>query len=117
MAAFASKLQTEHKVKAIALSADASKPSDVVDVFKKVKAELGKIDVLVYNAAYFKMASVANTNLEDYEAAYRTIALGAIASAKEVLPSMLEDKKGTIVSYIFSQKSAVFAQLRRWDFP
>jgi short-subunit dehydrogenase len=103
LASFASQLQSDHKIKATTYSADASKTADVIEVFKKIKADLGNPQVLVYNAAYFKIASVANSAPEDYEQAYNTIALGGIVSAKQVLPAMLEAKDGTIVRLFTSQ--------------
>lgn len=101
MTNFAEKIRSESKVKVLALSADASKPNDVAAAFKQVRAELGKVDVLIYNVGYFKRAPVMETSVQDYEQAFQTITMGAISSSKEVLQPMIDDKSGTIVSKHF----------------
>ncbi|QSQ21046.1 SDR family NAD(P)-dependent oxidoreductase [Pyxidicoccus parkwayensis] len=76
---------------------DATDEAAVRASFARLRAEHGAPDVCVYNAGIFKMAGFLETSPEDFEAAWRINCLGAMLCAREVLPAMLEEQRGTLL--------------------
>jgi len=66
-------------------------------VFGQIKAEMGPVDVLVYNAGSGQFGSVDDTTPDDFEGSWRVNALGCFACAKPVIPDMREAKAGNLV--------------------
>ena len=66
-------------------------------VFEGIKAEMGPVEVLVYNAGSGMFGSVDDTTLEDFEASWRVNALGCLVCSKEVIPDMRAAKAGNLV--------------------
>lgn len=67
--------------------------------FKRIKAELGAVDVLVYNAGARRVngRSILDTTSEEFENFTKINLFGAFWSTKCVLPDMLAASKGTIL--------------------
>jgi len=66
-------------------------------VFERIKAEMGPVDVLVYNAGSGQFGSVDDTTPEAFEGSWRVNALGCLVCAKQVIPDMREAKAGNII--------------------
>jgi NAD(P)-dependent dehydrogenase (short-subunit alcohol dehydrogenase family) len=52
---------------------------------------------VIYNAHKFLVKPFADTCVADFETVWRTDVLGAVATAKSLLPSMLENGGGTMI--------------------
>jgi len=72
---------------------------DVISSFEKIVAELGEVDVLVYNAGARRVngRSVLDTTTEEFEGFTKINLFGAFWATKCVLPAMLAKQKGTII--------------------
>jgi len=90
-------INAEKGGRAYSFSVDASDQQSVSTGFKSIRDQLGHVDVLVYNVAAFGMGSILDIKPEDFEKSWRALCLGAFLASKEVLPSMVEKKKGTIL--------------------
>ena len=66
-------------------------------VFGQIKAEMGPVEVLVYNAGSGQFGSVDDTTPEAFEGSWRVNALGCLVCAKQVIPDMREAKAGNLV--------------------
>jgi NADP-dependent 3-hydroxy acid dehydrogenase YdfG len=71
----------------------------VISSFNSIRAELGPVQVLVYNAGARRVngRSVLDTTTEEFEGFTRINLFGAFWSSKCVLPDMLAAGKGTII--------------------
>jgi NADP-dependent 3-hydroxy acid dehydrogenase YdfG len=71
----------------------------VISSFSSIRAELGPVDVLVYNAGARRVngRSVLDTTTEEFENFTRINLFGAFWSSKCVLPDMLAAERGTII--------------------
>jgi NAD(P)-dependent dehydrogenase (short-subunit alcohol dehydrogenase family) len=57
-------------------------------VFERIRAEMGPVQVLVYNAGAGKFSNVDATTTVDFEQAWRTNALGCLVACQQVIPDM-----------------------------
>lgn len=80
-----------------AFACDVTDPSAVEAAFATVRAEMGKIDVLVYNAGSGVWGNIEELSAHDFEQSWRVNTMGAFLVSKQVIPSMKEDKTGTII--------------------
>lgn len=80
-----------------AYSVDASVESDVADLIAHVEAQHGAVDVMHYNAANLRNATLAAQPLETLVSDLAVNIGGALAAAKTVLPCMADRKQGTIL--------------------
>lgn len=83
---------------AVALPGDVADPESVRAFFAQARAQLGPIDLLVNNAGAFKVASVADTTLEDWDRIMAVNARGPFLCIKEVLPEMMARRSGVIIN-------------------
>ncbi len=67
------------------------------ETFERIKAEMGPVEVLVYNAGSGMFGSIDDTTPEAFESSWRVNALGCLACAKQVLPDMRKAKGGNII--------------------
>jgi len=67
------------------------------EVFRRIKEEMGPVEVLVYNAGSGQFGSIDDTTPEALESAWRVNALGLLACAKQVIPDMRKARAGNIV--------------------
>jgi NAD(P)-dependent dehydrogenase (short-subunit alcohol dehydrogenase family) len=65
--------------------------------FQAIRAEMGEVDVLVYNAGSGVWGNVEEVSPADFEASWRVNALGAFLTAKQVIPAMKSARHGSIV--------------------
>jgi NAD(P)-dependent dehydrogenase (short-subunit alcohol dehydrogenase family) len=76
---------------------DVGDGGSVHRVFEAIATDLGPVDTLLYNAGAGVFGTVEDIGLDDFEAAWRTSAWGALAVAKEVIFSMKSRGQGSIV--------------------
>lgn len=81
----------------MALSADIGVVEQVNAAFAAVRAELGPVDVLLYNAGSAAWGNLSEISAEQFEQAWRVNALGAFASAKAVAPDMIARGSGVML--------------------
>ncbi|KAI1267440.1 hypothetical protein F5Y18DRAFT_337930 [Xylariaceae sp. FL1019] len=65
---------------------------------KALVAQYGKIDVLINNAGYALLSSVEDLPMEEVQNIFNVNLYGTIRTIKGVLPSMRQQKSGTIVN-------------------
>ncbi len=94
--AYSSKFAAELE-SASAYACDVTDPSAVESAFAAVRADMGEIDVLVYNAGSGVWGNIEELSAHDFEQSWRINTLGAFLASKEVIPSMKEQKAGTII--------------------
>ena len=79
-----------------AIAVDVTDASAMTSAFARA-AKAGTPDVLIYNAGAGKFGNVDQLAAADFEAAWRTNALGCFLAVKEVLPAMRRRGSGSIV--------------------
>ena len=85
-------------VDSVALELDVTDGAMVGDVFARVAAELGAIDVLVNNAGIAESASFGRTDPALWERHLRVNATGPYLCTREVLPGMLARSWGRVIN-------------------
>lgn len=84
--------------RAIAVKANVFDHDESEQMVRKVENELGKIDIVVLNAgANFKNAPFLELTWEDFEKKILHEVEGSFWTLKAVLPSMIEQKKGSVI--------------------
>lgn len=99
---------------AFSFSADVTREKELESAFHEITEKAGSIGVLVYNAGDFKMESILNIKPEEFKRSWEINCLGAFLCAKFVLPSMIEEKEGTIIftgATASKRGSAMFSRL------
>jgi NAD(P)-dependent dehydrogenase (short-subunit alcohol dehydrogenase family) len=81
----------------LAVRADATDAGSVASAFEEVRRSLGDPEVFVYNAGAFRMGSVLEVSPEDFDDCFRANCSGAFYGAQQVLPAMVEKRRGTIL--------------------
>jgi NAD(P)-dependent dehydrogenase (short-subunit alcohol dehydrogenase family) len=84
--------------RARALALDVTDRAQVEAVVRQVRAELGRIDVLVNNAAYGYLAAIEEGDEADVRAMFETNFWGTLAMVRAVLPIMRAQGGGHIVN-------------------
>ncbi len=85
--------------KAVALKCDVSNDSEVNVVFSKAKAALGKIDILVNNAALWRCwAPFMETPVDDWKKFFDVNVMGVVYCTRAALPDMIEANYGRIIN-------------------
>jgi NAD(P)-dependent dehydrogenase (short-subunit alcohol dehydrogenase family) len=78
-------------------TADVGDAAAVHGAFERIRAELGPVEALLYNAGSGVFAPFLDTPPDLFEAAWRVNALGLLLCAREVAPAMVEAGRGTIL--------------------
>jgi len=81
-----------------AILMDVTDEASVQSVFDKIKADHGRLDVLINNAAIRKMSPFMETSLADWRAIMATNLDGVFLCCRAALPMMVAQKSGTIVN-------------------
>lgn len=92
------KMKDLEKVGATAIQMDITKDDDIKKTVKLVLSEQGKIDVLLNNAGYAIYGSMEDTTIEDARRQFEVNLFGLARITQLVLPSMRENKSGTIIN-------------------
>ena len=82
---------------AVAYGCDISDPSAVTTVFEKIAAELGAVDVLLFNAGSGVFKSVEEITPAEFEDAWRVNAYGSFLCSQAVIPAMKARGAGAIL--------------------
>lgn len=92
-------INTDHPNSTKYYITDASNEDNVTSTFTAIKAELGPVNVLVYNAGLRRMTprTILETSSEEFENFTKINMFGAFWASKAVLPDTLEAGKGTIL--------------------
>jgi NAD(P)-dependent dehydrogenase (short-subunit alcohol dehydrogenase family) len=80
-----------------AYACDVGDEASVKRAFAAIAAELGDVEVVVYNAGSGVWATVEELTPADFEASWRVNALGALLVGQAVIPAMKKAGKGNIV--------------------
>jgi NAD(P)-dependent dehydrogenase (short-subunit alcohol dehydrogenase family) len=76
---------------------DVADAASVSAAFQATRADLGEVDVLVFNAGSGVWGTVEDVSAEDFERSWRVNALGLFLCAKVVIPAMRAKGRGAIV--------------------
>lgn len=82
---------------ASAYPCDAADERQVVETFAAIESDLGPVDTLLYNAGSAVFGNIDRIAASDFEAAWRTNALGLFHCANAVVAGMRSAGKGHIV--------------------
>jgi len=80
-----------------AYACDVNDAESVERAFAALTRELGEVEVLVYNAGSGVWGNIEDISAADFEACWRTNALGALLAVKQVVPAMKRAGRGNIV--------------------
>lgn len=80
-----------------AYGCDVADAASVKAAFTAIRADLGEVDVVVFNAGSGAWGSVEEITPEIFEAAWRVNALGALLVSQEAIPAMKHKGAGAIV--------------------
>lgn len=76
---------------------DVTDAASVDHAFGAIRAELGEVEVLIYNPGVIVRGSVEDITPADFEASWRTNALGGLLAAQQVIPAMKQKQRGSII--------------------
>ncbi|WP_044251064.1 SDR family NAD(P)-dependent oxidoreductase [Chondromyces apiculatus] len=82
---------------AAVIPADAGDEASMAEAFAKVRTDVGAPEVLVYNAGAFVVSGILELAPATFTSAWRANCLGGFLAAREVLPAMLEQGRGTLL--------------------
>ena len=80
-----------------AYACDVTSESAIATTFDRIRAQLGEVEVLVYNVGSSVWGDVEAITPADFESTWRVNALGALLVAKQVIPAMKRSAKGSII--------------------
>jgi NAD(P)-dependent dehydrogenase (short-subunit alcohol dehydrogenase family) len=80
-----------------AYACDVADGASVKAAFAAIRAEMGEVDTLVFNAGSGTWGSVEDITPEAFEVAWRVNALGALLVSQEVIPAMKRAGAGAII--------------------
>ncbi len=83
---------------AIGITCDVRKAADVQAMVEKVKTTFGKIDILVNNAGNSSMVAIADMDEATWDAVLDTHLKGMYLCCHHVLPQMIEQQSGVVIS-------------------
>ncbi len=80
-----------------AYACDVTNEAGVASTFDRIRADLGEVEVLVYNAGSSLWGDIESITAADFESAWRVNAFGALLVAKQVIPAMKRSAVGSII--------------------
>ncbi|MEO8209707.1 MAG: SDR family NAD(P)-dependent oxidoreductase, partial [bacterium] len=78
-------------------AADAGDEKSLIDSFQNIHSNFGETAVLLYNVFSFREGKPMELKYDDVVTDFKVNVAGALLSAQQVLPAMLEKKEGTIL--------------------
>ena len=97
---------TNANVRVQFLAADGTRPATIEKALATIATQMGEIEVLIYNArGSFASREPLELTYEELEDNFRLEVVGALASAKSVLPAMRERGTGSV---FFSSATAAY---------
>ncbi len=79
------------------ISVDAKDPEGIKRAFDQVQTDLGSPEVLVYNAGVFQLGGILEISPDQFQECWQVNCMGAFLAAQQVLPAMIEGRRGTIL--------------------
>ena len=76
---------------------DLTDAASIATVFDAIEAQLGKVEVLLFNAGKGVWGDIGEITAEDFEGSWRISTLGLFLVAKRVVPAMVAAGEGAIV--------------------
>lgn len=92
------KLTKELGANAISVGLDITDPEKVSDLFKRLRAEHGSVDILINNAGLLSTNKAVETTTEEWRQIMSVNLDGCFYLCRECLPDMRENKWGRIVN-------------------
>jgi 3-oxoacyl-[acyl-carrier protein] reductase len=83
--------------KAVAIGANVAVESEVAKLFDEIKAQFGRVDVLVNNAGIYNFAQLEEITPEHYQKIYNINVLGVILASKAASP-LFPESGGAIIN-------------------
>jgi NAD(P)-dependent dehydrogenase (short-subunit alcohol dehydrogenase family) len=83
--------------RARAYGCDVADATSVEAAFEQIRADLGDVDVLIFNAGSGVWGSIEDVSPEDFERSWRINALGLFLCARAAIPAMRRRGKGAII--------------------
>lgn len=80
-----------------AYAADAADSQSLKKTFRRIEADLGEPDLVVFNAGTFEPGQVLDIEPEDFERCWKIGCYGGLVTAQEGARQMLTRGKGTII--------------------
>ncbi|MBI3524243.1 MAG: SDR family NAD(P)-dependent oxidoreductase [Betaproteobacteria bacterium] len=80
-----------------AYDCDVTDAASVERTFGAIRSELGEVDVLIHNPGSGVWGNVEDITPGDFEASWKTNALGGLLVAQQVIPVMKKNRRGSIV--------------------
>lgn len=80
-----------------AYACDVTSEAEVASAFKRIRSELGEVEVLVYNAGSGVWGDIEHITAAGFETSWRVNALGTLLTAQQVIPAMKRGAKGRII--------------------
>ena len=77
---------------------DVTSPADLKTMAERTRAEFGRIDVLVNNAGIYRAAAPLDVTEAHWDAVMNINAKAVFFASQAVLPTMIAQKRGSIVS-------------------
>lgn len=96
--ALAGRLATEYHVRTLAVAADVARADRVEEMFARVEAALGPVDVLVNNAGIAQVGLFTDLGEADWDRVFDVNCKGAFLCCRRALPAMLSAHRGCIVN-------------------
>lgn len=82
---------------ALVVQSDATLGEEVARAYERIRSELGAPELLIYNGGRRPFGTLIDTTPEVFEETWRVHALGAFLWGRQVVPAMLERKRGVIL--------------------
>lgn len=92
------RLSGEYGVRALAVQADVSSAAEVDEMFGKVSAAFGGVDVLINNAGISLIKTADETTEEEWDRLFAVNVKAAHLTVRAALPHMISKKAGSIVN-------------------
>lgn len=87
----------EELADARSFACDVGDAASVAGAFAAVRAEMGEVDVVVFNAGSGVFGALDDVSAADFEASWRVNSLGLFLVAKEVTPAMRAAGEGAVI--------------------
>lgn len=81
----------------IPLMGDVGDPEQVEDMFRRVRAEAGPVDVLINNAGISHIGLLSDMSYEDWDRLIRVNLSSAFYCSRQVIPDMVRRRDGRII--------------------
>ena len=94
---FIGKLADELGPNALAVPTDVSDAKEVAAGFRKVRQQIGPVDILIAHASGSVGEGLTKTTPDQFEQSWRIAVLGAFLCAREAVPDMLKRRVGAII--------------------